>query len=123
MEENKKSILICEDHEDVITYYRTIIDMAFNVKTYVAKNGDIGVELYKTMKPDLVIMDMLMPFNGLDAANLIKEFDADAKIILASAINGFYFRNMVDSTDLFTDILHKPIKKDLLIKSIKKSLK
>lgn len=123
MEENKKSILICEDHADVITYYKTIIDITFDVTTYVAKNGDVGVEIYKTQKPDLVIMDMLMPFNGLDASNLIKEFDSDAKIILASAINGFYFRNMVDGTDLFVDVLHKPIKKDILIKSIKKALK
>jgi YesN/AraC family two-component response regulator len=97
--------------------------MEFGYTTYVAKNGDIGVELYKSKKPDLVIMDMLMPFNGLDASNLIREFDSEARIILASAINGFYFRSMVGSTDLFTYILHKPMKKKDLVEAIKKSIK
>lgn len=52
-----------------------------------AKNGREGVELYKSLKPDLVFMDITMPImDGLEAVKLIKEFDPQAKIIMLSAM-------------------------------------
>lgn len=53
-----------------------------------ATNGKQAVELYKESKPDLVTMDISMPFmSGTDAVSEIISIDSSAKIIMISAIN------------------------------------
>lgn len=53
-----------------------------------ATNGKQAVELYKESKPDLVTMDISMPFmSGTDAVSEIISIDPSAKIIMISAIN------------------------------------
>lgn len=53
-----------------------------------ATNGKQAVELYKECKPDLVTMDISMPFmSGTDAVSEIILIDPSAKIIMISAIN------------------------------------
>ena len=43
--------------------------------------------MYKSLKPDLVFMDITMPImDGLEAAKLIKELDPQARIIMLSAM-------------------------------------
>jgi two-component system chemotaxis response regulator CheY len=52
-----------------------------------ANNGEEAVEKYKTLKPDLVTIDMIMPnLNGIDAVKQIIKFDPKAKIIMVSAM-------------------------------------
>lgn len=53
-----------------------------------AKNGKEGVELYKTLKPDLVTMDVTMrEMDGFTAAKEILDFDNQAKIIFLSNLD------------------------------------
>ncbi|MCH1625642.1 response regulator [Fredinandcohnia sp. SECRCQ15] len=52
-----------------------------------AENGKDAVELYNSLKPDLVTMDVTMPeMNGLDAVREIKKDHPDALIIMCSAM-------------------------------------
>ena len=52
-----------------------------------AENGLVAVEMYKELKPDLVIMDITMPeMSGLDALRAVKAFDKNAKVIMCSAM-------------------------------------
>ena len=45
------------------------------------------VAAYQKFKPDIVTMDITMPeMNGIDAVKAIKAFDADAKIVMVSAM-------------------------------------
>ena len=53
----------------------------------IAKNGKEGVDLYTTLKPDLVTMDITMPImDGLEASQLIMTQDPATKIIMLSAM-------------------------------------
>lgn len=53
-----------------------------------AINGKQAVNLYCELRPDLVTMDISMPLvNGVDAVNQIINIDANAKIIMISALN------------------------------------
>lgn len=122
MKKDEKTILVVDDNNDVITYYESIIERYIGCNILKANNGDIAVDLYKDNNVDLVIMDMLMPFNGLESSNLIKKHDKNAKIMLVSAMAGYYFSNMMDDTGLFIELLHKPISMDKLVKLIEKHL-
>lgn len=52
-----------------------------------AENGQLGFELYKLRKPDLVLMDITMPIlDGLSSLEKIREFDPDATVLMCSAL-------------------------------------
>jgi two-component system chemotaxis response regulator CheY len=52
-----------------------------------ADTGALAVEKYKELKPDLVTMDIIMPeMNGIDAVRQIMSLDAQAKIVMCSAL-------------------------------------
>lgn len=51
-----------------------------------AKNGIEAIEKYKTLRPDVVTMDIHMPeMGGLDALQEIIAYDKDAKIVMITA--------------------------------------
>lgn len=51
------------------------------------ENGKTAIELYRMLKPDLIIMDITMPImSGLDAVKEIKKEYPSAKIIMCSAM-------------------------------------
>ena len=52
-----------------------------------AGTGDEAVELYATLQPTLVTMDLVMPEkSGMDALKEILAFDARARVIMVSAV-------------------------------------
>jgi len=52
-----------------------------------ADNGQLAVEKYKELKPDLVMMDIIMPeMNGIDAVREIMAADSQARIVMCSAL-------------------------------------
>lgn len=53
-----------------------------------AVNGKQAITLYQELKPDLVTMDISMPLmNGVNAVKSIIDIDANAKIVMISALN------------------------------------
>ena len=52
-----------------------------------AENGMKAVEKYQELKPDLTTMDITMPeMDGISAVKEIKKIDANAKIVMCSAM-------------------------------------
>ena len=71
--ENKK-ILIVDDEEEIRSLVReTLMVDDFNI--FEAENGDIAMSIVKNEKPDLVLLDVLMPgkLNGLEVCRRIKQ--------------------------------------------------
>lgn len=58
----------------------------FWVWSFEATNGQEAVDLYKTHKPNLVLMDLTMPvMDGFEALKRIKELESDANVVVISA--------------------------------------
>lgn len=52
-----------------------------------AENGQVAIERYESLRPDLVTMDITMPeMNGIDAVKAIKKDHPEARIIMCSAM-------------------------------------
>lgn len=83
-----------------------------------AADGAIAVETYKAESPDLVIMDITMPNkDGLQALKEIKEYDANAKIVMCSAMGQESM--VVEAIKLGAkDFIVKPFKPDRIIKTV-----
>jgi two-component system chemotaxis response regulator CheY len=65
----------------------------------MAENGREAVELYKTLTPDVTIMDIAMPvMDGLEAVREIMAHDAQAKVIMCTGFSGK--RYMVEAVRL-----------------------
>ena len=83
-----KKILIVDDQIEV----RELVEITLrsrDYKIFQAKNAREAFETVKTEKPDLVIMDIMMPgeMDGLEATRLLKENPQtkDSKIIMLTA--------------------------------------
>ena len=76
---DKKTILIVDDERINLNLLITALKEEYDVK--VAKNGKQALKLSKTNKPDLMLLDILMPdINGYDVCKTLKE-DPDTKEI------------------------------------------
>ncbi len=55
-----KKILVIDDEQDMVTFLSTLLeDNGYEVAT--ASDGEVGLEKVKSLKPDLVSLDLLMP--------------------------------------------------------------
>ena len=67
-----KVILIVEDEPKTLVLIRDLLQVS-GFKTIEATDGEKGVELAKTKKPDLILMDIMMPkMDGYTACREIK---------------------------------------------------
>jgi len=75
-----KSILIVDDDELVIKTIRPVL-MSHGYSVLTAINGEDGLYIVKHQKPDLVILDVILPgIKGRDVCKLIKEDKATQDI-------------------------------------------
>jgi two-component system chemotaxis response regulator CheY len=80
-------ILICDDAIFMRTMIADILTGAGYEIAGEAESGLQAVERYKTIKPDLVTMDIVMPdMGGIDAVKAIVAIDPGAKILMCSAM-------------------------------------
>ena len=80
-------VLITDDAAFMRTTLRDMITKAGYKVVAEAENGLEAVRLYEKHRPDLVTMDYTMPeMNGLEALKKIKKIDANAKVIMCSAV-------------------------------------
>jgi CheY-like chemotaxis protein len=68
-----KKILIVDDRSEI----RELVEVTLNIGDYTifqADNGEKAIEIAKQEKPDLIIMDVMMPgkFDGVEATRIIK---------------------------------------------------
>ncbi len=83
-----KKILIVDDSSIMRKLLRKTIETEGHLIVGEAKSGIEAIELYKTLKPDLVTMDITMRgMDGFTAAREILDFDNKAIILFLSNLN------------------------------------
>lgn len=103
-------VLICDDSILVRKKLTEVLKKAGVTLLFEAKDGVQAVETYKTIKPDVVFMDIVMPVKtGLDALVEIRDFDPDAKVVMASTIGTQSHLVSAIKAGAY-DFLQKPVK-------------
>ncbi len=121
---DKKKILIVDDERDVLS----VLEKGLAGKGYLiitADNGEDAVMLAKSERPDLIILDLLMPgMDGTEVATKLKEHQQtkDIPVIfltaLLSKIEEEKYGQMIDGNIIFA----KPFDSEELLTQIKKLL-
>ena len=81
-----KKILIVDDSPVSIKIIKSCIPKDRGYELFDAADGQIGVELFKQIKPDMTFMDLTMPvMNGFEALQEIIKLDSRAIVVVATA--------------------------------------
>ncbi|MUV90366.1 response regulator [Halapricum sp. CBA1109] len=79
-------VLIADDSEFMRNLLREILEEDHQIVGEV-ENGVEAVETYKEQRPDLVMMDIVMPIrDGIEATDEIKSADPDASVIMCTSV-------------------------------------
>ncbi len=69
MAEEKKTILIIDDEEDFTFFVKLNLESSGGFVVHTSANGQEGIEMAKAIKPDMILLDILMPaMHGTDVA-------------------------------------------------------
>lgn len=82
-------VLIVDDSKVCSTAIAAILNETPDIEVVgIAKDGEMGVELTKSLKPDLVIMDIFMPqMDGVEATKVIMQQCPTPIIVVSSPSN------------------------------------
>ncbi len=80
------SAIVIDDEQDVLDVFCEYLKVK-NVNVLAeGRNGKDAVELYQKLKPDVVLMDLVMPqYDGFYGIENIRKYDPDSQIIIFSA--------------------------------------
>ena len=83
-----KKVLIVEDNELNMKLFHDLLE-AHGIRTIETREGNNVLELARTHRPDLILMDIQLPeVSGLDVTRWLKN-DADLKHIPVIAVTAF----------------------------------
>jgi CheY-like chemotaxis protein len=106
--ETAPSVLVAEDHEDSRDALCTLLQ-ALGYRVLVARNGSEAIEVARANRPDLILMDMMMPLmDGLQATREIRAAETlqGVPVIALTAMEGARDRVLAAGCD---DLVTKPI--------------
>ena len=113
-----KKILLVDDEPDILEL------IGYNLRqegydVFTAENGKQGIDMARSVNPDLIILDVMMPYkDGFTLAKEIREKNEDVPIIFltAKAMKEDVLKGYKVGAD---DYLNKPFDSEVLLMKIK----
>ncbi len=119
-----KKILIIDDEEDFCYFAKKNLEAISNYGIIVANKGKKGIQIARKEKPDLILLDIMMP--GIDGFEVLKRLKANEKtqnipVIMLTAKDED--ESKIKASGLYCeDYLVKPVEKLVLRAKIQKVL-
>lgn len=112
-------ILIVDDSQFMRTNLKDILTEEKHQITEAA-DGKEALEKFETVKPDLVLLDIIMP--EVDGIEVLKKIGKTAKVIVISAVGQ---EKMVDEAKALgaLDYIVKPFENEKVLEVVKNALK
>lgn len=89
MNDQKKKILLVEDDIALAAVYKSRLELE-DFDTYEVHNGEDALTAAKEYKPDLILLDAMMPkISGFDVLDILRNTDEtkDIKVIMLTALS------------------------------------
>jgi two-component system KDP operon response regulator KdpE len=112
--EAKRCVLVVDDQPKVLKFIE--IDLKLRgFKVVSAASGEVALELTRTVKPDIILLDMIMPgINGFETLKELRTF-TDLPVIAFSASPENHDKALQCGAN---DFLHKPFDPDDMARRI-----
>jgi signal transduction histidine kinase/DNA-binding response OmpR family regulator len=114
------TVLVIDDSDDSRVLLSQLIEES-GCRVYTAASGEAGVSAALDHRPDLIVLDLLMPeMDGLETLQRIRAHPSIARtpVIVVSAVAGDYQSRLPGAVELLT----KPIARDTLGEAIDRAL-
>ena len=114
-----KVILIVEDDPKSLTLTKDLLKIS-GYDTIQATDGQQGVEVAKAKRPDLILMDIMMPkMDGYTATNILKKDEVTKKIpiVMLTAVGYELNKQLADKVGS-NGYITKPFSRQQLIDAI-----
>lgn len=86
----KKKVLVVDDEKDLTFFLKANLELTGNYQVVTAADGQEGLEAALSYKPDLIILDVLMPkMDGFQTLKRLKQIEETKKtpVIVLTAKN------------------------------------
>ena len=123
-------ILLVDDDPDFVAATKSVLESRSDYKVLTASDGVFGLSTAKAEKPDLIILDVIMPFeDGFTAA---RELKADPELSKIPVIILTSFSKRMGETDVSVaqgmeleaeDYVEKPVSPQELLQKVDQLLK
>jgi len=116
-----EKILIVDDNRNMQFILKNLLsEEGFKITS--AENGKESLEVFKSDKPDLVLLDIRLPgMDGIEVLKSIREIDSDCPVIMITAYGDV--KSAVEAIKLGAyDYVTKPFDNDELLINIKKAI-
>ncbi len=115
-------ILIADDALFMRFTIKRTLNQAGHEVVGECENGQMAVDAYATVKPDLVFMDITMPeLDGLAALQAIRGMDDTARVVMCSALgHGNKVREALAAGA--RDFIVKPFTPEQILEAVTKAL-
>lgn len=119
----KKTVLIVEDEHNIAKAEEMILSQEYDV--HVAHDGEAGLAKAREIKPDVMVLDVMMPkMSGFDVCKAIRadgKLDS-VKIVMVTAKN--QQKDEMQGMDIgANDYIMKPFEPEELLHVIRQTLK
>lgn len=110
---------------DDVSFMREMLKSILQLEGYriagEAANGRQAVDLYREVKPDVVLMDIVMPvMDGFEAAAIIRAADPGAKIVFCTALT--QKDAVIKAVNLkAAGFIAKPFTPDMVLEALRKA--
>lgn len=72
---DKFKVLIIDDEEDITDILDTVLKREGFSNIFISNNGKDGIELFKKVNPDIVLLDIMLPdISGYDVFNELRKY-------------------------------------------------
>ncbi|MGB9836048.1 MAG: response regulator [Candidatus Saccharicenans sp.] len=117
----KTKVLVIDDDPAICVSVKAILE-ASGYEVYTALSGKEGLELFRQVKPDLVLCDMMMEDidAGAKVAGVIKKERPELPVFLLSTIGEATARTIGLDELGFNGVFQKPVNFDLLLSVLEK---
>ena len=123
--DDKKRILIVDDDDQISKMYTTLL----NIKGFTTErvnNGEDAIAATLEFKPDLILLDIMMPeISGFDVADILHntEKTKDIPILVLTALGGKEYRDKATAAGVAYYFVKSEVDLDLIAEKIQELLK
>lgn len=117
-------IVVVDDEDDILEILKFNLEKE-GYKVYTASNGIEGKKVAKKVKPDLMILDVMMPeMDGIELCNELRELpEFDDVLIIFLSARGEDYSQIAGFVVGADDYITKPVRPRVLVARIKALLK